>query len=87
MEWGSGGIYCVGIVNKNSILPRSPLLNEIFKILRDLTMINRTFAFGIQFPKHMCANDIYPFSTLNRYVGYGATSVDVMEHLYEITIT
>ena len=33
-------------------------------------MINRTFAFGIQFPKHMCANDIYPFSTLNRYVGY-----------------
>ena len=70
MEWGSGGIYCVGIVNKNSILPRSPLLNEIFKILRDLIMINRTFAFGIQFPKHMCANDIYPFSTLNRYVGH-----------------
>ena len=33
-------------------------------------MINRTLAFGIQFPKHMRANDIYPFSTLNRYVGY-----------------
>ena len=82
MEWGSGGIYCVGIVNKNSILPRSPLLNEIFKILIDLTMINRTFASGIQFTKQMCANDIYPFSTLNRYVGYSPHTFPTLKLTY-----
>ena len=82
MEWGSGGIYCVGIVNKNSILPRSPLLNEVFKILRDLTMINRTFASGIQFTKQMCANDIYPFSTLNRYVGYSPHTFPTLKLTY-----
>ena len=33
-------------------------------------MINCIFAFGIQFPKYICGNDIYPLSTLNRYVEY-----------------